>query len=170
MKLTENFELEEFTKGVEVSKDILENIYLLALLMEKIRGIFNKPITITSGYRTPERNREVGGSQNSLHLKGLACDFYIEAKNQEIHKSLVKYLYEVLYPETATSENFEKFYFLDWGEFIVYVVGNKINRFHISLPFYDGNIRRYRTLLWTEEGKKEYKQVDLNFLKKFKII
>jgi len=168
MKLTENFLLEEFTKGEKVSADILENLYLLALLMEKIRGLFNRPVTITSGYRTPERNREVGGSQNSLHLKGLACDFYIDAKNQDIHRSLVRYFYEVLHPET--SKELEKFYFLDWGEFIVYTSGDRINRFHISLPFFDGNIRRYRTFLYTEEGKKDYKQIDLNFMRKFKIL
>lgn len=32
------------------------------------------PFTITSGYRTPEHNREVGGVKTSSHIKGYAAD------------------------------------------------------------------------------------------------
>ncbi len=35
----------------------------------------NPGITITSGKRTPERNRAVGGVAGSYHLKGRAADF-----------------------------------------------------------------------------------------------
>lgn len=31
-------------------------------------------VIITSGLRTPEHNKKVGGSPTSSHLKGLACD------------------------------------------------------------------------------------------------
>jgi len=33
------------------------------------------PVTITSGYRTPEHNVAVGGVENSQHVKGQAADF-----------------------------------------------------------------------------------------------
>ena len=35
----------------------------------------DKPIYINSGYRCKELNKEVGGSENSYHMKGLAADF-----------------------------------------------------------------------------------------------
>lgn len=34
-------------------------------------------ITITSGYRCENYNREVGGVEDSKHTKGLAVDFYV---------------------------------------------------------------------------------------------
>lgn len=34
----------------------------------------NRPLQILSAYRTPERNRAVGGATRSLHLRGAAVD------------------------------------------------------------------------------------------------
>lgn len=43
---------------------------------------FKGDAIITSGFRTPEHNKEVGGSPTSSHLKGLACDVaYSNSKN-----------------------------------------------------------------------------------------
>jgi len=38
------------------------------------RRMANMPFKITSGYRTPEHNKKVGGVKNSAHTKGLAAD------------------------------------------------------------------------------------------------
>ena len=43
-----------------------------------IRRILNKPVIITSAYRCPKHNKEVGGATNSLHLRGKAVDIYIK--------------------------------------------------------------------------------------------
>ena len=43
-------------------------------ILEPLREQWGGPITINSGYRTPEHNREVGGSPTSLHTQGLAVD------------------------------------------------------------------------------------------------
>ncbi len=43
-------------------------------MIDKAREIYGKPIHITSGYRTEDHNRKVGGVDSSSHLKGLAID------------------------------------------------------------------------------------------------
>ena len=43
-------------------------------MLDLARDKFDKPIQITSGYRTEAHNIEVGGVPGSSHLKGLAAD------------------------------------------------------------------------------------------------
>jgi uncharacterized membrane protein len=44
--------------------------------MEKVRSILgDKPIKITSGYRSPAVNKRVGGVANSDHMSAWVCDF-----------------------------------------------------------------------------------------------
>ena len=50
----------------------------LVVLLQAIREHFNKPITITSGYRTAAHNAAVGRAKSSQHLLGRAADFYVE--------------------------------------------------------------------------------------------
>ena len=45
----------------------------LVVLLQAIREHFNKPITITSGYRTAAHNAAVGGAKSSQHLLGRAA-------------------------------------------------------------------------------------------------
>jgi uncharacterized protein YcbK (DUF882 family) len=46
----------------------------LLSLLSFIEKAMEKELYITSGYRCPEHNKSVGGTPNSSHLKGLACD------------------------------------------------------------------------------------------------
>ena len=46
-------------------------------MLEEARIKANVPFKITSGYRTKEHNKKVGGVANSSHLKGLACDIRV---------------------------------------------------------------------------------------------
>ena len=43
---------------------------------------------ITSGYRTSEFNRKIGGSKTSRHIHGLAVDFTFDSINEEIAKKI----------------------------------------------------------------------------------
>ena len=65
------FKIEEFEDtegtGIFMKKDFLEKI-------DRAREIADIPFIITSGYRTEETNKRVGGVPNSSHLKGLAAD------------------------------------------------------------------------------------------------
>ena len=49
----------------------------LPVLLQAIREHFNKPITITSGYRTAAHNKSVGGAKSSQHLLGRAADIQV---------------------------------------------------------------------------------------------
>lgn len=48
-----------------------------SVLLEKLdtlRGMIGKPIIVTSGYRCPIHNRNVGGVKSSTHVKGNGVD------------------------------------------------------------------------------------------------
>jgi len=42
---------------------------------DALRELYGKPLVVASGYRTPERNAQVGGVKNSSHLQGYAVDW-----------------------------------------------------------------------------------------------
>ena len=49
----------------------------LAVVLEKIRTHFGKPVIISSGYRTERHNEKSGGAPYSQHKYGLAADITI---------------------------------------------------------------------------------------------
>lgn len=54
----------------------------LPLCLEKLRTLWGKPLILTSGYRCPTHNKEVGGVPHSLHTKGCAADVVVMHKYQ----------------------------------------------------------------------------------------
>lgn len=74
------------------------NLYRLCdKVLDPARKELCRPITVTSGYRSPELNKEVGGVSNSQHLTGCAADlkctnlvelFDILSENPEIDQLL----------------------------------------------------------------------------------
>ena len=55
-------------------------------VLNPLREKFGKPIRITSGFRSPELNKSVGGKPTSQHTKGEAVD--ITAVNKADNKEL----------------------------------------------------------------------------------
>ena len=84
MILSKNFTLQEFTKSVSaIRNDIdnspnaehIRNIQLLVkYVLQPLREGLNKPIRITSGYRSEALNKAIKGSKKSQHCKGQAAD------------------------------------------------------------------------------------------------
>lgn len=66
--------------------------YDLARNLQTIRDHFGKPIHITSPLRDTKWNSEVGGTNNSPHTRGWACDFYIDGVSYNEIASYVKTL------------------------------------------------------------------------------
>jgi uncharacterized protein YcbK (DUF882 family) len=58
--------------------NVLKNIVELAKNLQIIRNEVKLPISITSGYRSPEHNASVKGARNSQHLRGTAADIKVQ--------------------------------------------------------------------------------------------
>lgn len=73
--LTEHFAVREFVSGDGYELVLIHPALLL--LLEDVRRRFNRPVTVTSGFRSHPHNRAVGGSADSKHLLGMAADIIV---------------------------------------------------------------------------------------------
>ena len=80
MQVTKNFNLNEFNSkcGRPMPENIKKNIIELINNLQVIRDEVKVPISITSGYRSPEHNAKVKGAKDSQHVKGTAVDFKVQ--------------------------------------------------------------------------------------------
>ncbi len=87
VQLSEHFTLQEMVfsdyamrNGVDNTPPdavVVQLTLLCKLVLEPVRLFFNRPIIITSGYRSPEVNFGIGGSPTSQHPLGQAADLHI---------------------------------------------------------------------------------------------
>jgi len=99
MKLTTNFNLEDFTisqeairKGLnnDPDQDSISNLKALCEnVLEKLEDI-GLSIFISSGYRSPEVNKAIGGAATSQHCKGQAADISAKGYTPEQLFQLIK--------------------------------------------------------------------------------
>lgn len=89
--MTKNFTLNEFLRSDTASKyninnkpnkEQLDNLSFVAEQLEVIRSYYNKPIFISSGFRTKELNTLLKGSKTSQHMQGLAVDINLKTKDE----------------------------------------------------------------------------------------
>jgi uncharacterized protein YcbK (DUF882 family) len=85
MKLTNNFNKSEFecNCGCEMPNEVFLQIQKLASQLQCIRDFIRFPIKITSAYRCPSHNKEVGGVSNSQHILGKASDIQVSDSSPE---------------------------------------------------------------------------------------
>ena len=87
MKLSEHFDLDEFTRSATadrlhidntIPEELIPNLKNLCVqVLEPLREHFGTPVVISSGYRCPALNQAVGGVPNSQHLTGEAADIIL---------------------------------------------------------------------------------------------
>lgn len=96
--------MEEYKKGerVQLSKNFVSTEFdchgkgccstttldpKLVEYLQKIRNHFGKSITVTSGYRCPTHNKNIGGATNSYHSRGQAADIVVSGvSSREVAK------------------------------------------------------------------------------------
>ena len=87
MQLSKHFTLEEMEKSQTATRKGIKNKAgsgeiknlgdLCYEVLEPVRVKFDKPVTITSGYRSPELSEAIGSKATSQHCSGEAVDFEI---------------------------------------------------------------------------------------------
>ena len=103
MRLSKNFVLSEITRsntatrlGIsnEPTKDHSDNMQrIISNLIQPMRDSIG-PIRISSGYRSKELNRAIGGSNKSQHCKGEALDLQFWAVGKMNNKVIYDWILE----------------------------------------------------------------------------
>ncbi|MDR2968362.1 MAG: peptidase M15 [Tannerellaceae bacterium] len=98
--ITENFSWEEMQesriareRGISNTPGTAERAAMERLvreLLQPLRDIYGQPIRITSGYRSAELNRLVGGVPDSQHTKGEAADCTIAGDIKDLYYILME--------------------------------------------------------------------------------
>lgn len=110
---SEFFTLGELTKSSTASRyhidntpsdEIIRNLqYGVDMVLDPLRRIYGKPIVITSGYRSPQLNKKVGGVANSWHTQGNAADIHVSSVTEATE--IFSYLKKIPSVDTALFEH-----------------------------------------------------------------
>lgn len=110
------FTIEELTKsstatskGIDntPTQEIKDNLKeLIEKVLDPLRELYGKPIYVNSGYRCPELNKAVGGSNTSQHMTGCAAD--ITAGSKEENEKLFNLIKDNLkFDQLIDEKNFQ---------------------------------------------------------------
>ena len=85
--LTPHFKLSEFVSSATAERLNISNepdcvaianlTHLCRTVLEPLRAFAGRPIRINSGYRCPDLNIAVHGTENSQHMRGEAADLWL---------------------------------------------------------------------------------------------
>ena len=95
------FKLSEFDDAPGTGKNMKKE-FLTKL--DKARAIADVPFKITSGYRSKETNKRVGGVSTSSHLKALAAD--ISCKDSSTRQKIVNALIQAGFTRIGIADTF----------------------------------------------------------------
>jgi len=87
MQLSKHFKLEEFTKSMTAQRKGIDNEPgagdiknledLCYEILEPVRNKYDRPVRISSGYRSEALCEAIGSKKTSQHSKGQAADFEV---------------------------------------------------------------------------------------------
>ena len=110
-----HFTFQEFERSEKAAELNIDNripelaethiVELVDILLDPLREAWGGPLTVTSGYRCPELNRAVGGSETSAHTAGWAADLVPDPDDPRGVQGLVDFAVEWL---TATGLPFDQ--------------------------------------------------------------
>jgi hypothetical protein len=99
MQLSEHLSLAEVTKSDTAKRRGISNMpteahlanfkLLAENIFEPIRKHFGKPIFISSGYRSAELNKAIGGAASSQHCQGEAIDIDMDGRPGGVTNKMV---------------------------------------------------------------------------------
>jgi hypothetical protein len=151
MKLSEHFDLNEFTRSDYAKRNNIKNFpnaeqtdnlrELCVKVLEPIRKHFQIPILISSGFRSKELNVAIGGAKNSQHTSGEAVDIDHDLSANVVSNRMIfdfiktNLVFDQLIYEFGTSTN------PDWVH--VSYVGNNKNRNQILRAIKHGGKTTY---------------------------
>ena len=151
MNLTTNFSLLELTKsqtaerkGIDntPSPDHQESLKLLCThILQPVRDHFERVVSVSSGYRSPELCIAIGSKITSQHAKGEACDFEIFGVS---NKELADWIHFNL--------NYDQLILEYWKE-------EDPNSGWVHCSYIEGNNRRQYLRAYKEDGKTKYEQL-----------
>lgn len=105
-----NFKLSEFFESIAADRNgiknepsldekatVVRNINLLVdNVLDPVRDAVHTPIIITSGYRSPQVNKLVGGANNSQHMSGCAADFHVMGFTHSMMRQVFLNIYDTM--------------------------------------------------------------------------
>ena len=92
VQVTKNFNLSEMEFFDTIPPQLVAAATELLKNLQVIRDAAGKSVTIISGYRSPERNKEVGGAQMSQHMFANAADIKIKDMTPDAMGTLIEKL------------------------------------------------------------------------------
>lgn len=87
-----NFSFAECEYYDRIPADLLPNAEKLLKNLQVLRDACGKPITIMSGYRSPDRNKAVGGAEKSIHQTAGAADIKVKGMDPKDVVALIEKL------------------------------------------------------------------------------
>ena len=151
MNLTTNFSLLELTKsqtaerkGIDntPSPDHQESLKLLCThILQPVRDHFERVVSVSSGYRSPELCLAIGSKTTSQHAKGEAADFEIFGVS---NKELADWIHFNL--------NYDQLILEYWKE-------EDPNSGWVHCSYIEGNNRSQYLRAYKEDGNPKYEQL-----------
>ena len=77
------FTAAELSRHRPIPEEYRANARAVLVWLDQVRAVLGVPVVITSLYRSPAYNRDIGGSPTSQHMRAAAVDFVVRGLTHE---------------------------------------------------------------------------------------